>query len=1053
MLDGFTRHGVRSLLALLFLAIGVLGYGAFRLAQGPVPLDFALEPLETALSAVSGQTIRMRHAALSWDASSGDLGLDLRGVSVSTLDGSRLLTLPTAWLEFSGPELLRGRFQPTVLRLTGLILRGRRAENGSLALGIQADGDAAPPPPETAADAGNTRSPAQWLTEVFQLGKPNGLRQVRLRDTRVVLVDERMNTEWRVNDLSATLQADPAGNPLGGMDGTLILPGQETRVILSGKLTLGDPQDQDDDVWTVGIDIADLMPSAIAARLPGLADVSGLELPTHATAQAVLDSSGYPQTLTAQLKFGAGRIVHSELPTGVVAVAGGEAGLTLKDNHLDIDINRFIVGNSTGLSGKIALNRLQFPLQLEAVLAVKSVSLADLPTLWPVTVAPNPRRWIFANLTKGGVSEATATLKAILPARDGEPDIQELTASLKAANIDVTYLGKLPPVEGVGGALTYTHSDGRLTMSLQDGRVRGGLTVPSGNIAITGLRAKDQYMALTMAIEGPVPEALGLLDLPPLGFMKRFGIDPKQSQGTTRVNLQMGFPLLDALKVEQLEISAEATLIDAALRNVIEDISLSEAALVLKITPKGLSGSGNGKLNGVGFQIGWTEPFTDAGRSLTLAGTVDDAGRAALKLPGAGYVSGPIGLDLTYIEPKPKQAKVQVKADLTRARVDVVDLLYVKPIGEGAQATAELAMEDNRLTQIPAFDYRTATGRSAAGSVQFDNRMDISQAVLRRVQMPGTDLAASFKRGREGWIVDLDGRSLDLTALMADRAKQPPGSQSPPLSLALTAKLDTLVLGPKREAQNVKATLLVARDVWRDLGFSAKIGNGNVSAMISGAEKERHLTLEAADAGAFLAFAGVIDTVRGGALSVTGQPDAEGWRGDAKMTAYRLLEEPVLGRILAIASITGIPELLQGEGIAFERATLNYRISPQKITLANGRTTGLSVGLKLDGAINRTTEKLDLYGTIVPMAGINRVISAIPLLGTLLTGGDGGGIFAWTFTVTGQMADPQVSVNPLSGFAPGILRSIFEGSGSSNSEGDGTRKPPPPQFNPNAGDR
>ncbi|KJV09774.1 hypothetical protein VZ95_09285 [Elstera litoralis] len=217
--------------------------------------------------------------------------------------------------------------------------------------------------------------------------------------------------------------------------------------------------------------------------------------------------------------------------------------------------------------------------------------------------------------------------------------------------------------------------------------------------------------------------------------------------------------------------------------------------------------------------------------------------------------------------------------------------------------------------------------------------------------------------------------------------------------------------------------------------------------------QDRRFALEAADAGAFLGFSGVIETVRGGALSATGQPDAEGWRGQAKMSAYRLLEEPVLGRILAIASITGIPELLQGEGIAFERATLDYRVSPQKITVANGRTTGLSVGLKLDGKIDRTTEKLDLYGTIVPMAGINRVISAIPLLGTLLTGGDGGGIFAWTFTVTGQMADPQVSVNPLSGFAPGILRSIFEGSSSSNTEGGGANLPPPPHFNPNAGDR
>ncbi len=1036
------------------LIVGLFGYGVFRLSQGPVPLDFALEPLEKALSLVSGNTIQVQRAALSWNREISDLGLDLGGVSLSTLEGSRLLTLPTAWLEISGPELLRGRIQPTVLLLTGLTLRGRRAENGSLSLGVQADSDA--PAQAATAPADATRSPVQWLTDVFKLGKPNGLRQVRLRDTRAILLDERMNVEWRVTDLSATVQADAAGNPLGGMEGALVLPNGVTRLRLNGRLDLADPLKQTDDIWTVSVDIIDLLPSAIAARLPGLPEVSGLEVPTQVKAKAVLDSTGYPQTLTADLTFGAGRLVHAALPTGAVAITGGEMEIELNQNRLDIDINRLNLSTGTSLKGKIALNQLHFPLQVEATLALKSVALADLPHLWPATVAPNPRRWILANLSKGSVSEATATLKAVLPSHEAEPDIKALNASLQAANIDVTYLGKLPPVEGVGGALTYTHSDGRLAMTLQDGRVRGGLTVPSGTISITGLKAKDQHMALAMAIEGPVTEALSLLDQPPLGFMKRFGIDPKQSQGSAQINLRMGFPLLDALKVEQLEIAADATLTQAALKNVIEGVSLSDADLLLKVTPKGLTGAGTGKLNGVGFQIGWTEAFTDSGgRSLTLVGTVNDAGRAALKLPGEGYVSGPVDLNLAYIEPKPKQAKVSVKADLTRARVQVEDIFYTKPLGESGQLTAELVMENNRLTQISSFDYRTATGRGAEGSVQFDSKMDLSEAVLRRVQMPGTDLAASFKRGRDGWVIGLEGRSLDLTAFMAAQAKKPPTTTPPPpLSLALTAKLDKLVLGPQREAQTIDARVQVDRDVWNELSFKTKIGQGNAFATINGMGKDRSLTLEATDAGAFLAFGGVIDTVRGGSLTLNGQPDAEGWRGRAKMTAYRLLEEPVLGRILAIASITGIPELLQGAGIAFESASLDYRVSPQKITLAKGRTTGLSVGLKLDGTINRTTEKLDLSGTIVPMAGINRVIAAIPLLGTILTGGDGGGVFAWTFTVTGQMADPQVSVNPLSGFAPGILRSIFESSsGSSSGEEGGPKPPPPPTFNPNAGDR
>ena len=55
-----------------------------------------------------------------------------------------------------------------------------------------------------------------------------------------------------------------------------------------------------------------------------------------------------------------------------------------------------------------------------------------------------------------------------------------------------------------------------------------------------------------------------------------------------------------------------------------------------------------------------------------------------------------------------------------------------------------------------------------------------------------------------------------------------------------------------------------------------------------------------------------------------------------------------------------------------------------------------------------------------------------PLLGKILTGGEGEGMFAALYRVEGPMDDTRVSVNPLAVLAPGILRqlfTIFESSG------------------------
>jgi hypothetical protein len=82
-----------------------------------------------------------------------------------------------------------------------------------------------------------------------------------------------------------------------------------------------------------------------------------------------------------------------------------------------------------------------------------------------------------------------------------------------------------------------------------------------------------------------------------------------------------------------------------------------------------------------------------------------------------------------------------------------------------------------------------------------------------------------------------------------------------------------------------------------------------------------------------------------------------------------------------------------------------------------------------------------MRGTIVPAYAVNSLLNNIPLIGSLL-GGPGSGVFAATYRMTGNLDDPDISVNPLATLAPGFLRGlfgIFEG---------GTPKQPEPVPDP-----
>ena len=84
------------------------------------------------------------------------------------------------------------------------------------------------------------------------------------------------------------------------------------------------------------------------------------------------------------------------------------------------------------------------------------------------------------------------------------------------------------------------------------------------------------------------------------------------------------------------------------------------------------------------------------------------------------------------------------------------------------------------------------------------------------------------------------------------------------------------------------------------------------------------------------------------------------------------------------------------------------------------------MGLTAEGDINLNSEVVDFDGVIVPSYTVNSILGDIPLLGDIVVGKKGEGIFALNYTVKGPYSATQVVVNPLSALTPGFLRRVFD---------------------------
>ena len=103
--------------------------------------------------------------------------------------------------------------------------------------------------------------------------------------------------------------------------------------------------------------------------------------------------------------------------------------------------------------------------------------------------------------------------------------------------------------------------------------------------------------------------------------------------------------------------------------------------------------------------------------------------------------------------------------------------------------------------------------------------------------------------------------------------------------------------------------------------------------------------------------------------------------------------------------------------------------------------SGPAIGLTMSGQVDRSANIAQMEGTLVPAYTVNSVLGKVPLLGPLIVGREGEGIFGFTYAVKGNIDDPSVIVNPLSAIAPGFLRRIFEFSSSLPPDQPSTDKP------------
>ena len=141
---------------------------------------------------------------------------------------------------------------------------------------------------------------------------------------------------------------------------------------------------------------------------------------------------------------------------------------------------------------------------------------------------------------------------------------------------------------------------------------------------------------------------------------------------------------------------------------------------------------------------------------------------------------------------------------------------------------------------------------------------------------------------------------------------------------------------------------------------------------------------------------------------------------------FNVKKVPVFARLLSLASLQGIADLLTGEGIRFSNFEMKSSTQKNVITIEELYAIGPSVSILMNGYIQANT-LISLRGTLVPATTINKTIATIPLLGNILVGKKTGeGVFGVSFKIKGTPNDLKTSVNPIKTLTPRFITRTLE---------------------------
>ena len=306
--------------------------------------------------------------------------------------------------------------------------------------------------------------------------------------------------------------------------------------------------------------------------------------------------------------------------------------------------------------------------------------------------------------------------------------------------------------------------------------------------------------------------------------------------------------------------------------------------------------------------------------------------------------------------------------------------------------------------------------------------LDIKQIRLNYVNNVNIKNEIILKKDKKKYFIT--GKSFDATKIINELMSKQNGDSSifNNLNSKFDIKIDKVYLDDISFVNNLFGTINLKKNKINDLNLDSSFSNGKkitltvklneknekITTLFSGYPKplvKRYKFIKGFDEGILDFYSIKKDGVSNSLLTVDD---------------FKIQEVPILAKLLSLASLQGIADLLTGDGIRFNNFEMKFSNKKDLMTIDELYAIGPAISILMDGYLE-ADKLVSLRGTLVPATTINKSIASIPLLGGILVGKKTGeGVFGVSFKIKGSPKDLKTTVNPIKTLTPRFITRTLE---------------------------